>query len=241
MERRSLRRVPRRVARRAPHAPRSRSAARSATSRARRPTRWSATPPACPGAATPALTSPATAGSTSRPACSAEYVARTSSRSRKRCAVWPPSPRRCTASLDRGTVRAGSAADLVVWDPSRLGVGATRWADDFPAGGGRFVVESTGYRALVVNGCGAARRGRRHRRACRRGAPTDLVLTAPERFRMSTRGAHVAHRPLDAFWTYRYSLSHPDVIRRDPASPLPRTTPGPAGPLAEEVPCPPRC
>ena len=53
---------------------------------------------------------------------------------------------------DRGTVRAGSAADLVVWDPSRLGVGPTRWAADFPAGGGRFVVESTGYRALVVNG-----------------------------------------------------------------------------------------
>jgi len=53
---------------------------------------------------------------------------------------------------DRGTVRAGSAADLVVWDPSRLGVGPTRWADDFPAGGGRFVVESTGYRAVVVNG-----------------------------------------------------------------------------------------
>jgi N-acyl-D-aspartate/D-glutamate deacylase len=40
----------------------------------------------------------------------------------------------------------------VVWDPSRLGVGPTRWADDFPAGGGRFVVESTGYRAVVVNG-----------------------------------------------------------------------------------------
>ena len=54
--------------------------------------------------------------------------------------------------VDRGTVRAGSAADIVVWDPARLGVGPTRWSDDFPAGGGRFVVESTGYRALVVNG-----------------------------------------------------------------------------------------
>ena len=54
--------------------------------------------------------------------------------------------------VDRGTVLTGSAADLVVWDPARLGVGPTRWSDDFPAGGGRFVVESTGYRALVVNG-----------------------------------------------------------------------------------------
>jgi N-acyl-D-aspartate/D-glutamate deacylase len=53
---------------------------------------------------------------------------------------------------DRGRIAADCAADLVVWDPERLGVGATRWADDFPAGGGRFVVESSGYRAVIVNG-----------------------------------------------------------------------------------------
>jgi N-acyl-D-aspartate/D-glutamate deacylase len=53
---------------------------------------------------------------------------------------------------DRGWLGAGAHADLVVWDPLALGVGPTRWAEDFPAGGGRFVVDATGYRALVVNG-----------------------------------------------------------------------------------------
>ena len=60
---------------------------------------------------------------------------------------------------DRGMLRPGSWADVVVWDPSRLSSGATRWSPDFPAGGGRFVVDSDGYVALVVNGAVVRRDG----------------------------------------------------------------------------------
>ena len=59
----------------------------------------------------------------------------------------------------RGTIRSGSWADLTIWDPERLAVGATRWVEDFPAGGGRFVVDAEGYRALVVNGAVVRRDG----------------------------------------------------------------------------------
>ena len=53
---------------------------------------------------------------------------------------------------DRGAVREGVWADLVVIDLSRLRAWATRLVHDFPSGSGRFVVDADGYVAVVVNG-----------------------------------------------------------------------------------------
>jgi N-acyl-D-aspartate/D-glutamate deacylase len=54
--------------------------------------------------------------------------------------------------FDRGTVRVGAWADLVIVDLDRLKVGATHWVEDMPASSGRFVVDAEGYRAVIVNG-----------------------------------------------------------------------------------------
>jgi N-acyl-D-amino-acid deacylase len=53
---------------------------------------------------------------------------------------------------DRGEIRPGAAADLVLVDRSQLAVGPARLLRDFPAGAARLVWEQRGYLATIVNG-----------------------------------------------------------------------------------------
>ena len=54
---------------------------------------------------------------------------------------------------DRGRIADGFAADLLCLDRDHLGAGdAPRYVQDFPAASGRFVVDASGYRAVIVNG-----------------------------------------------------------------------------------------
>ena len=61
---------------------------------------------------------------------------------------------------DRGVIREGAHADLVLFDPARLGVVSTRFLDDFPAAARRLVHEASGYEAVIVNGTTIVRDGK---------------------------------------------------------------------------------
>ena len=52
------------------------------------------------------------------------------------------------------------AADVLLIDRTRLGAADTpRYVRDFPAGSGRYVVDATGYHAVIVNGVTLLRDG----------------------------------------------------------------------------------
>ncbi len=53
---------------------------------------------------------------------------------------------------DRGWLREGAHADVLVIDPERLAADAPRTARDFPADSERYVVDAHGYEFVIVNG-----------------------------------------------------------------------------------------
>jgi N-acyl-D-aspartate/D-glutamate deacylase len=91
--------------------------------------------------------------------CGADYTTRILTEYVSEAFPWEQAVRRLSAVpaatvglWDRGEIRPGARADLVLIDRERLAVGPARLLRDFPAGAARMVWEQRGYEATIVNG-----------------------------------------------------------------------------------------
>ena len=80
---------------------------------------------------------------------------------------------------DRGVVRTGAHADLVVFDADRIAPTEGRWRDDLPGGCGRMYSEAVGIEWVIVNGVVVVRNGQltgaQPGQVLRSGVDTDTV------------------------------------------------------------------
>ena len=61
-------------------------------------------------------------------------------------------PAQLAGFRDRGTLREGGPADVVVYDPENLAVGPNEVVHDLPGGEWRRIQRASGYRNVIING-----------------------------------------------------------------------------------------